>query len=591
MPFNPILDNYGDDAWTDLEADTESDREGSQHDQEASKIRFPRLQAQIIELVSDESACEADGADAPSRILDEESGEARAVHAQTTEEYERVLVEENDENEDEQADQRAGHGPEDEPNHKTTSGSNLPANRLDDVHAAFVESQARKEDECASVRCIYCNHTRAKNVFRMRQHLFFECLSCHKVMKESRAAHNSLQQSAESNIAQPLSLPAPKVELDFEDGQADLGHESMVDSEALLASDRASTEASDHQDILKDFLQAPRRDGRRSKVSEASQRTLIPANDNMSEVYDWEDPSPRKPIRCGRCMRSHKHCDGVRPVCGRCVSIGRKSCWWPPRRITLNEYINLRRRGKATTPPPPRTASSIPLDVTLATFADSPAGNAMVPDNHERAILRGDLVYSDINPDGGPVHSKDLVFSDVLPTSEEANGAAEQQIGGSDRKAQYLDLCEPDSTTTSPLQSGAAEKPVISNTKSALPWDQALIKLKTEGLSCGQIKIQLNLQEAEHAIRKRWNALKKAGLVMKPMGFACRPCKTANRRCDGMVPCGGCADLGLRDKCFYVSSPEPVAALPVFPAAMYPAIGFRTNSDAGGRSWRWRCHC
>ncbi|EXJ62035.1 hypothetical protein A1O7_02468 [Cladophialophora yegresii CBS 114405] len=52
MPFNAFLDDYGDGAWTDLEA---SDSEGSAHDSRSSDSPSPRLHAHIIELCSEGS--------------------------------------------------------------------------------------------------------------------------------------------------------------------------------------------------------------------------------------------------------------------------------------------------------------------------------------------------------------------------------------------------------------------------------------------------------------------------------------------------------------------------------------------------------
>lgn len=65
MPFNPYLDTYGDDAWTDLEADRDSDSEASPYQpSDSSESPSPRLNPQILELSDDESDNKRDATDA-----------------------------------------------------------------------------------------------------------------------------------------------------------------------------------------------------------------------------------------------------------------------------------------------------------------------------------------------------------------------------------------------------------------------------------------------------------------------------------------------------------------------------------------------
>ena len=81
LPFNPLLDNYGDASWTDLEADSESDLEDSPPRQpEASANPSPRLGAQIIELAFEDSEGEEDRIDLLDADLKEEGNDTEALN-------------------------------------------------------------------------------------------------------------------------------------------------------------------------------------------------------------------------------------------------------------------------------------------------------------------------------------------------------------------------------------------------------------------------------------------------------------------------------------------------------------------------------
>ncbi|KAJ4419691.1 hypothetical protein N0V85_000909 [Neurospora sp. IMI 360204] len=91
---------------------------------------------------------------------------------------------------------------------------NLPEIPLAEVHAAFVEFQAKEGDKCLSAKCIYCNQVRAKNTSRQREHLL-QCPGYQATMKDRIPANNLLHHFDDDDVAASLSLPTPTLELDF----------------------------------------------------------------------------------------------------------------------------------------------------------------------------------------------------------------------------------------------------------------------------------------------------------------------------------------------------------------------------------------
>ncbi|KAK3355459.1 hypothetical protein B0H65DRAFT_48561 [Neurospora tetraspora] len=91
---------------------------------------------------------------------------------------------------------------------------NLPEIPLAEVHAAFVEFQAKEGDKCLSAKCIYCNQVRAKNTSRQREHLL-QCPGYQATMKDRIPANNLLHHFDDDDVAASLALPTPTLELDF----------------------------------------------------------------------------------------------------------------------------------------------------------------------------------------------------------------------------------------------------------------------------------------------------------------------------------------------------------------------------------------
>ena len=364
----------------------------------------------------------------------------------------------------------------------------------------------------------------------------------------------------------------------------------------------------ENTNILDAFVNGPQKESILQYDSEGSEDEValavsdVPSGEvnQREKSYRMRGPNRQRGMRCEHCLRGHKSCDGVRPVCGRCATVqGSPVCRWPSASLTQKEFrrIELAKRAGSTTKSSSLNAGSTASAKTSS--SNTTVSTEKFPRSDERKEQHNrNLVYSDVIPDDAPQHSKDLVFSDVLPNARGESGdinntsianstqtTAQGHKGssGANRGVQYLDLCDSDSNTPTPsrprnVPTAYTKHPGGQIGPQPKPWDAELIRLKQQGLTCGQIKRRLNLKEAESTVRARYRLLVQAGLVkvevkptkapmktttmltpvypppanpQKSMPFACRPCRIANVSCDGQVPCLTCLKQGQGHKCWY----------------------------------------
>jgi hypothetical protein len=159
-------------------------------------------------------------------------------------------------------------------------------------------------------------------------------------------------------------------------------------------------------------------------------------------------------LECERCLRDLGRCDGVVPICGRCAALRSTHCQWPsadlPRaRLRMSDRL---RRVPSSTPPSPRYAKSATPKGLVPSQNTGWTDLAPSIDNPGRLEPYSDLVQTDVTSHNDSNQVKDLVFSDVLPTTtieDEAN-AQHRASPKPPRTMKYLDLCNSDPTTASP---------------------------------------------------------------------------------------------------------------------------------------------
>ncbi|KIW70349.1 hypothetical protein, variant [Phialophora macrospora] len=211
----------------------------------------------------------------------------------------------------------------------------------------------------------------------------------------------------------------------------------------------------EHVSLLNGFMKGPKNGDKLHGSPQAGQTELDPAENpnvdgNLGVTANFEAIDPE----CERCLRDHRRCDGVMPICGRCAVLRETKCQWPsvhlPRaRFRMSDRL---RRVPSSTIPSPRYAKSatrrgpVPGQTTgwseLAPSADGPG----------RLEPLSDLVQPDITSHNGSHHIKDLVFSDVLPklTTRDDPNAQNGASPKPSRDMKYLDLSHSNPIPASP---------------------------------------------------------------------------------------------------------------------------------------------